>query len=175
METNPLSGQAPTVADIQEQVIRCRAATAKAATTKAKLEALLKPFADDAEAQMKVLAAMMKSAKIDNMEVRIDETVNARAEFVPRQAPAVKDWDALYDWILKEKRFDMLHKRVSSAPIVELYQIAQDHYTDEMERKYPTVLEFAVAEYLPSGVEVTEWNELKLSESKPKKPRKAAR
>lgn len=176
METNPLTGHsAPSVADIQAQVIVCRAAMRRATETKAKMEALLKPFVDDAEAQEKMLAAMMKAAKVENMEVSIDANVNVKAEFVPKQAPKVEDWDALYAWIKGNGRFDMLHKRVSTAPVVELFQLAQDGYDDEMEKLYPDVITYAKATTLPPGVTVTEWKELKLSETKPKKPRKAAR
>lgn len=174
MTTNSLHA-VPTVADIQVQMLALREAKANLTKIKTKLDDLIKPFADAAEVAEAQLTAMMKAAKIDNMEVSVDATSNLKAEFVPKQAPKVESWDELYAWIKENGRFDMLHKRVSSAPVVELFQIAQDGYDDEMEQLYPDVLAFAKAKYLPPGVTVTEWKELKLSETAPKKPRKAAR
>lgn len=174
MTTNALQS-VPSIADIQVQMLALREANDRLAKTKAQMEALVKPFADAAEAAEAQLAAMMKAAKVDNMEVSIDASLNLKAEFVPKQAPKVESWDDLYAWIKANGRFDMLHKRVSSAPVVELFQLAQDGYDAEMEQLYPDVMSFAKAKFLPPGVVVTEWKELKMSETKPKKARKAAR
>ena len=173
MDTNILN-KAPSVASIQEQITKTRDAAIKLGKVKAKMAELMAPIEEFAADQEKILAAMMKAAKVDNLEVQSTIGTNIRAEFVPRQAPKVEDWELFYEWIHEHKRYDMLHKRASSAPVVELFQLAQSNYTDAEEQLFATVHDFAAAKYLPKGVVVSEWKELKLSETKPKKPRRAA-
>lgn len=173
-DTNPLT-QAPGIGAIQTQIHLTRAAAFDLEKVKAKMAEMLKPFEEAAEREMTVLSAMMRAAKVDNMETPDVETgQNLRAEFMPKQAPKVKDWDVFHAWIAENKRFDMLQKRVTSAPVVELFQLAVEQYDDTQETKYPTALAYAEAELLPPGVTVSEWKELKLSFVKPKKARKAA-
>lgn len=41
---------------------------------------------------------------------------------VEKRKPAVKDWEKFFDFVAAEKRFDLLQKRVSDKPVMELYE-----------------------------------------------------
>ena len=160
---NSLDGKpAPSISDVSAAVaeyVRLINSFNKIKTT---FDAMLEPHKKAAEKAESRLAAVMKAAGLKSLDALVDTLPTDdhgatsglfRAEFVPKQAPKVEDWDSFYAWIRENNRFDMLHKRVSSAPVVELFQCKEP---------------------LPDGVTVTEWDEIKVSAIKAKKPRKAA-
>ena len=161
---NSLDGKpAPSISDVSAAVAEYVQLINNFNKIKTTFDDMLAPHKKAADKAESRLAAVMKAAGLKSLDavVDVEPATNDhgatgglfRAEFVPKQAPKVEDWDSFYAWIRENNRFDMLHKRVSSAPVVELFQCKES---------------------LPDGVTVTEWDEIKVSAVKPKKPRKAA-
>lgn len=160
---NSLDGKpAPSISDVSAAVAEYVQLVSNFNKIKTTFDNMLEPHKRAADKAESRLAAVMKAAGLKSLDALVDTLPTDdhgatgglfRAEFVPKQAPKVEDWDSFYAWIRENNRFDMLHKRVSSAPVVELFQCKEP---------------------LPDGVTVTEWDEIKVSAVKPKKPRKAA-
>ena len=161
---NSLDGKpAPSISDVSAAVAEYVRLINNFNKIKTAFDNMLEPHKKAADKAESRLAAVMKAAGLKSLDALVDvepatddpSTTSGlfRAEFVLKQAPKVEDWDSFYAWIRENNRFDMLHKRVSSAPVVELFQCKEP---------------------LPDGVTVTEWDEIKVSAIKAKKPRKAA-
>ena len=106
---------------------------------------------------------------------QLPDGVCLNAEIVPMQVGGVEDWEALYAWIAENKRFDLLHKRLSSTPVVAAFQEAIHDFTTAVSLGQLTAedREAFIKDALPAGTKVTEWQALKLAKVKPRKPRKA--
>lgn len=175
-----LGGSAqPTVAQLQEAALRHHKATTTLAEVEAKMKELIKPYVDAVAQAERTLAAMMKSSGVESVGISMgDEADSGNIEyaFMPKQAPKVLDWDEFYTWIRDNNRFDMLHKRVSAAPVVELWQMAEDEFAQLEPGTYDDVESFVLAEgKLPPGVTVSEWKELTARVVKKRKARRASR
>lgn len=139
-----------------------------------KLKARYEKAVGDATKQ---LAALMRRGDTELLEMPFDNTDeepaknNIRVWFAPKQAPKVEDWEAFHAWIRANDRFDMLHKRVSSAPVVEIWQEAID--TAEGNGASSADAKSAAAGKLPPGVTITEWKELAYKVVPVKKARRA--
>lgn len=46
----------------------------------------------------------------------------AKAVIVVKRIPSAKDWDKVYKWIAKHKRFDMLQKRLNNKAICDMWE-----------------------------------------------------
>lgn len=63
-----------------------------------------------------------------------------------RDLPQVTDWEAFYAWIRHNDRFDMLHRRVSTAPFREYIELNQDATPPGTKVFHQTYLEVDVDE-----------------------------
>lgn len=181
MTDTKLGASAVSMADLQLAALAYRKAleTAEIATEKA--NALIKQYKDIADGTKKELARLMRLAEMENLTFSLpsddpaEPAKNLLVEFVPQQAPKVLDWSEFHEWIIENERLDMLHKRVSSAPVVEIWQAAKDDWEMEPVGDDGVKVEFAafVAKRLPPGVTVEEWKEIKLKVKEPKKARRA--
>lgn len=46
----------------------------------------------------------------------------ARASIVVKSVPTVEDWDALYEFIRKKRRFDLLNRALNAAAVTEMWE-----------------------------------------------------
>lgn len=141
----------------------------------AKVDELVAPHKSALEAAEKRLAAMMIQSKVNNVSTMYDgkEVTAAMEDAI---APKVEDWDEVYAYIRQNNRFDLLHKRVSSGLINEMYTKAIDDHAiaviraDASGEQRPT-LESFIAAIMPGGVTMSKWKALKVTVKAPRKAR----
>lgn len=49
-----------------------------------------------------------------------------RAQIVTKDVPALKDWDAFTNFVIKSARFDLLQKRLSDRAVKDMWEEGQD-------------------------------------------------
>lgn len=140
------------------------------AEVKKPLEAKLK------DAEKALYAAMRDNHILSCSAVNPETGLCINAEVTPMQAGTVVDWDALYAWIAANSRFDLLHKRLSSTAVVAAYQEAVQDFSTALSLGQVTLedRDDFIHAALPEGTSVSEWNVVKLTTVKPRKPRKAS-
>lgn len=121
------------------------------------------------------LHEVMRSCNTVSCTTQLPDGTHLNAEIIPMQAGGVEDWDALYEWVAANNRFDLLHKRLSSTVVVAAYQEAVQDFDTAVSLGQLTLedRESFIKAALPAGTKVSEWRALKLAVVKPRKPRKA--
>lgn len=49
-----------------------------------------------------------------------------RAQITTKDVPSLKDWDAFTAYIMKSRRWDLLHKRISNKPVVDMWEEGEE-------------------------------------------------
>lgn len=175
-ETIALLNREPTV-DIPALISELHDLQSKLTEMVAKFEAeVKKPL----EARVKDAEKTLRAAMRDNHMLSCSAVTAAgtcvNAEVTPMQAGTVIDWDELYAWIAANSRFDLLHKRLASTAVVAAYQEAVQDFATALSLGQVTLEEREdfIRAALPDGTAVSEWNVVKLTVVKPRKPRKAS-
>lgn len=135
-----------------------------------------KPLESRVKAAEKTLYAAMRDNHMLSCSAVTASGACLNAEITPMQAGTVTDWDGLYAWIAANSRFDLLHKRLSSTAVVAAYQEAMQDFATALSlgQVTPDERDDFIRAALPDGTSVSEWNVVKLSVVKPRKPRKAS-
>ena len=143
-------------------------------SAEAKMKELLKPLEAARDAWEKELKRQMNAESTEAVSVTMRDGVVFNCSLEPKQAPAVKDWEALYNWIHETRQFSFLHRRLSATPVIEMYQGALDDLDVQYHgEETPEFRATFIASRLPPGVEVSEYKELKAKITAAKKPRRA--
>ena len=174
----PTNDAFPTVSrdDIVEVATKLRRMDDALTQVKSMFEAFLKPHQDKRDALERQLASMMRQLGIDSLDTPIPNEPDRlyRATFQPKQAGKVVDWEELYEFVLTNKAFHLLPKKLNSTPVVDVYQAALTDWSI----KAPGTETFSdkhafIKNRLPPGTDVTEWEELVTKKVSKPKPRRA--
>lgn len=49
-----------------------------------------------------------------------------RAQIVTKDVPSLKDWDVFTKYLAESGRFDLIHKRVSSKPVTDMWEEGEE-------------------------------------------------
>lgn len=145
------------------------------------VESNIAQFKAAIKAEERRLAAVDKEIRdyLDNkllteVSVRLSPTEVLVAKVVPQQVAVVKDWDMFYEWLRKTGKLHYLHKRVASTAVVEAYQAARSELETSCIGLSPDDAARVIADAIPSGVVVDEFDKVVFKLSTPPKPRRVS-
>ena len=170
-------GPTASLDDLRQATLAYSAAKDDLEKITAEANRIIKEYAQKADAAKSELARLMRLAGMESFEFTPSgEPDILYVELTPKQAPKVEDWDAFGAWLLDNGRLDMLHRRVTVAPVVEIWQAAvadwlhNDEGYDSLDALEQAKRDF-IAKRMPPGVTVTEWKEITVKMKAPKTAR----